>query len=140
MRVRDAFTDLIVNFVRTVVYPNATKTPSTSPSLFGSLQPGPTSSAFIRIRSPDTTTDTTAPIAQVAHDFRYCQLSLWGAKLQADKTESCAFLVDQLAALNSLTNVLAPSGNGKGLLGGMSQPQKPEIKKSGGLRGLGGLL
>lgn len=155
MRVRNAFTDLVRNFMLSNVNANATtKTatlsankPSAAFSLFGDIKPSPTNTAFIRIGArPSQSSQSSATAgAEVAHDFRYCQLSVWGAKLQPDRAESCAFLVDQLAALNTLTSnltdVLGLSGNGKGLLGGLTGPTKQKKRTTGGgLLGLGGLL
>lgn len=72
----------------------------------------------------------------IGNDFRFCELSLWGVKLDALKTTTCKALTDNLLNVNDLTgnvgeilNPLAP-----GLL---NMNRKPASKKSGDLLGLG---
>uniref|UniRef100_A0A8D8E5Z2 Liver carboxylesterase n=1 Tax=Culex pipiens TaxID=7175 RepID=A0A8D8E5Z2_CULPI len=53
------------------------------------------------------------------NDFRFCQLSIWGAQLEALKSISCKFLGDGLGGLGKVVGGLT------GLLGGQSRPAAP---------------
>ncbi|XP_055621466.1 carboxylesterase 1E-like [Toxorhynchites rutilus septentrionalis] len=60
-----------------------------------------------------------------ANDFRFCQLSLWGAKLEALKSVSCKFLGDGLGNLNRVVSGFT------GLLSGVQRPASTSSKLLG---------
>ncbi|XP_058447535.1 carboxylesterase 5A [Malaya genurostris] len=64
--------------------------------------------------------------ATLNNDFRFCQLSIWGAQLESIKSISCKFLGDGLENLGKAVGGLT------GLLGG----QKPSIQKPAKVLGI----
>lgn len=74
----------------------------------------------------------------VDKDFRFCELSLWGAKLEAMKTTTCKMLADNILNVNDLTGSLG------GFILPAQQPatlnlNKPANRKPGGSGGVLGL-
>ncbi|XP_055611398.1 pyrethroid hydrolase Ces2a [Uranotaenia lowii] len=55
------------------------------------------------------------------NDFRFCQLSIWGAQLEALKSISCKFLGDGLGGLGKVV------GSVTGLLGGAARPAPGKV-------------
>ncbi|XP_055635829.1 carboxylesterase 1E-like [Toxorhynchites rutilus septentrionalis] len=60
-----------------------------------------------------------------ANDFRFCQLSLWGAKLEAAESVSCSSLGDGLGNLNKVV------GGFTNIIGGTQRPQSMPSKLFG---------
>lgn len=60
----------------------------------------------------------------IENDFRFCQLSLWGAQLEAIKTTTCKFLTNNILNIGGLTDKI----NLGGLLpGDNSNSRRPGI-------------
>lgn len=122
LAVRDSFTKMISEF--------AAMTDDQPPKEDGGIFQmfSPKDNSFIKIDRE----------ISVDKDFRFCELSLWGAKLDALKTTTCKMLTDNVLNVNDLT----------GSLGGVLSPvqpssqlrlNKPTVRKqsAGGI--LGGL-
>ncbi|XP_037052490.1 carboxylesterase 5A [Bradysia coprophila] len=85
--VRNSFTDLLSNFVRS----GANKDKNENSGLFSLFQSG--GDSFIKIGKEVT----------LEKDFRICQLSLFGATTKSIGAAACTLLVDELSALNQAT-------------------------------------
>lgn len=123
LRARYAFTDVIVKFA----YYNASSTENDNSLLSPFDSKG---SSFIKI----------GETAQVEKDFRFCELSMWGANLESLTAASCGFLLNQIgdvgAVATNLTSGVVGSvgGLGGGLLGlGGSKSENSKLKPLGGL-------